>query len=114
MRGSDSRQLGRELRERRLDAERLRRDLEQEGVDVGDLDRILSRMRGLEGRGLGSDRAALEMLQSQVIEGLKEFEFALRRQLGGNDDRRPRSGRQGEVPVKYRELVDKYYESLAD
>lgn len=114
IRGSDSRQLGRELRERRLDAERLRRDLEQEGVDVGDLDRILSRMRGLEGRGLGSDRAALEMLQSQVIEGLKEFEFALRRQLGGNDDRRPRSGRQGEVPVKYRELVDKYYESLAD
>jgi hypothetical protein len=114
MRGSDSRQLGRELRERRLDAERLRRDLEQEGVDVGDLDRILSRLRGLEGRSLGSDRQALELLQSQVVDGLKEFEFALRRQLTGSEDRRPRSGRQAEVPAEYRELVDRYYESLSD
>jgi hypothetical protein len=114
MRGSDPRQLGRELRERRMDAERLRRELEQEGVDVSELDRILSRMRGLEGRGLGSDTRAVDLLQSQVIEGLKEFEFALRRQLTGNDDRRPRSGRQGEVPAEYRELVDRYYESLSD
>jgi hypothetical protein len=113
-RGSDSRQLGRELRERRLDAERLRRELEQEGVDVSELDRILKRMRGLEGRGLGSDRQAVELLESQVIEGLKEFEFALRRQLTGNEDRRPRSGRQGEVPAEYRELVDRYYESLSE
>ena len=114
MRGSDPRQLGRELRERRIDAERLRRDLEQEGVDVGELERILSRMRALEGRGLGSDRRALELLQSQVIEGLKEFEFSLRRQMTGVEDRRPRSGRQGEVPAEYRELVDRYYESLSD
>ena len=114
MRGSDPRQLGRELRERRLDAERLRRDLEQEGVDVGELERILSRMRAIEARGLGSDRQALELLQSQVIDGLKEFEFALRRQMTGTEDRRPRSGRQGEVPAEYRALVDRYYESLSD
>lgn len=115
MQGSDSRQLGRELRERRMDAELLRRDLEQEGVDVGELDRILSRLKALEGRGgLGSDRQAVELLQSQVVEGLKEFEFALRRQLTGSEDRRPRSGRQGEVPPEYRELVDKYYESLSE
>jgi hypothetical protein len=114
MRGSDNRQLGRELRERRMDAERLRRDLQQEGVDVSELDRILSRLRGLEGRGLGSDRQAVELLQSQVVEGLKEFEFALRRHLSGNEERRPRSGRQGEVPAEYRDLVDKYYESLSD
>jgi hypothetical protein len=114
MRGSDPRQLGRELRERRLDAERLRRDLEQEGVDVGELDRILGRLRSLEGRGLGSDRQALDLLQSQVIEGLKEFEFALRRQLGGDENRRPRSGRQGEVPPEYRELVDRYFQNLAE
>ena len=113
-RGSDPRQLGRELRERRMDAEQLRRELEQEGVDVEELDRIVSRLRGLEGRGLGSDRQAVDLLQSQVIDGLKEFEFALRRQLGGNEDRRPRSGRQGEVPAEYRELVDRYYESLSD
>ena len=114
MRGSDNRQLGRELHERRLDAEQLRRDLQQEGVDVSELDRILSRLRGLEGRGLGSDRQAVELLQSQVVDGLKEFEFALRRQLTGDEDRRPRSGRQGEVPAEYRELVDRYYESLSD
>lgn len=111
---TDPRQLGRELRERRLDTERLRRDLEQEGVDVSQLDRILGRLRSLEGRSLGSDQQALELLRSQVIEGLKEFEFALRRQLAGGNDRRPRSGRQGEVPVEYRELVEKYYESLGD
>jgi hypothetical protein len=114
MGGNDPRQLGRELRERRVDAERLRRELEQEGVDVSQLDRIMSRMRAVEGRGLGSDREALEILKSQVIEGLKEFEFALRRQLAGDDDRRPRSGRQGEVAPEFRELVDKYYESLSE
>jgi len=114
MQGSDPRQLGRELRERRLDGERLLGDLRQEGVDVSELERILGRLRGLEGRGLGSDRQAVDLLQSQVVEGLKEFEFALRRQLTGAEDRRPRSGRQGEVPPAYRELVDRYYESLSD
>jgi hypothetical protein len=115
MRGADPRQLGRELRERRMDAERLLGDLQQEGIDATELGRILSRLRALEGRGgLGQDRQAVELLQSQVVEGLKEFEFALRRQLTGSEERRPRSGRQGEVAPEYRELVDKYYESLSD
>lgn len=111
--GIDPRQLGRELRERRMDSEQLRRELQEEGVDVADLDRVISRLRGLEGRGIGSDRQALEMLRSEVIAGLQEFEFALRRALAGPDPRRPLSGRQGEVAPEYRELVEKYYESLA-
>lgn len=109
----DPRQPGREFRERRLDAERLRRDLEQEGVDVNDLDRILERMRGME-QGFGDDRTSAAQLQAQVIEGLKEFEFRLRRELGGDPVKRPLLGRQGEVPPEFREQVEKYYESLAE
>jgi hypothetical protein len=113
-RGGNPRQLSRELRERRLDAERLRRDLEEEGVNVDELERILERMRALEGRGFGADRNSAEQLRAQVIEGLKEFEFQLRRTLEGEETKRPRLGRQGEVPPQFREQVEKYYESLAE
>jgi hypothetical protein len=109
-----SRQYARELRQRRLDAEQLRRDLARQGLDVRELDRVITGMRDLEGSAaLGSDAAAVARLRDEVAEGLKDFEFGLRRELRGPDEDRPRLGRQDEVPPEYRELVEKYYESLA-
>ena len=79
-----------------------------------ELDRVITGMRDLEGSAaLGSDAAAVARLRDEVAEGLKDFEFGLRRELRGPDEDRPRLGRQDEVPPEYRELVEKYYESLA-
>lgn len=105
--------MNRELRQRRVDAERLRQDLAQQGVDVRELDRVIGEMRRLEGSAIGTDQRAAERLQTEVVQGLKDFEFSVRRALGGDDENRPRLGRQDAVPPEYRELVEKYYESLA-
>jgi hypothetical protein len=113
-REGSARQYARELRQRRVDAEQLRRDLARQGLDVSDLDRIITGMRDLErSAALGDDAAAIGRLRDEVAEGLKDFEFGLRRELRGPDEDRPRLGRQDEVPPEYRELVEKYYESLA-
>src|SRR5688500_1064682 len=109
----EGRQFAREMRQRRLDAEQLLSDLARQGVDVRELYRVISGMRDLEVRALGDDRAAIARLRDDVAEGLKDFEFGLRRELRGPDEDRPRLGRQDEVPPEYRELVEKYYESLA-
>ena len=58
------------------------------------------------------DARVLEGLQTAVVEGMKRFEFNLRRQaemkgsevfLSGADD----------VPEQYRKLVEQYYKSLS-
>lgn len=110
--GADPRQGARELRARMSDLQQLRRDLQREGVDPGDLDRIMGQMQNL-GQA-GDDAQARARLLGDIVQGLKDFEFALRRQLLGETDTRPRAGRPGEVPAGYRDLVDRYYESLSE
>lgn len=70
-------------------------------------------MRGLGAPGTYEDMAAVERLQSEVIEGLKAFEFALRRQLGAGDESRPVLGGNSDVPAEFKALVEEYYRSLA-
>jgi hypothetical protein len=101
------------MRERRGDAEALRRELARAGVDVSQLDRIVGQMRELEGRGPGGDPTDMAALQSAVLQGLKEFEFSLRRQIEGADRERLVLGGSEEVPAGYRKLVEEYYKSLA-
>ncbi|HEY9514493.1 MAG TPA: hypothetical protein VIQ74_02350, partial [Gemmatimonadaceae bacterium] len=113
MGGEDVRQLAREYRERRRDAEALRRELGRLGVETGDLDRAIARMRSLEAEGAYEDQAAVEHLQSSVIEGLKSFEFTLRRKLDATDSSRPVLGGAADVPPEFRALVEEYYRSLA-
>jgi hypothetical protein len=60
---------------------------------------------------VGDDKA-LAMLKSQVVEGLKGFEFDLRRALGMDKDR-VLLGRTGDVPEGYRQYVEEYYRTLA-
>ena len=101
------------MRDRRSELEGLRRELEQMGQDVGDLEALLRRMRELEQQRAYSDREEIERLQGSVIEGLKAFEFALRRQIEGAGDDKPLLGRTDEVPPGFRQLVEEYYRSLA-
>jgi hypothetical protein len=106
------RALRRELGERRADAEALRRALVSEGVEGGDLEGLIARLREMERGDAFDDPEELRRLQAAVVEGFKAFEFALRRSLEG-DAREPLLGASDEVPPEYRRLVEEYYKSLS-
>jgi hypothetical protein len=108
------RQYQRELRERIAEAEALRRELQAQGRDVAQLDRLLGQLRGF-GRAVGSPADADEIagLRASVVEGFKAYEFALRRELAGGDKERLLLGRSGDVPAGFKQMVEEYYKSLA-
>ncbi len=109
----ETRQFERELTRRRADLSELRRQMAEEGIDVEQLNEIMRNLRGLEAPGRLADPRGLTQLQEAVIAGLKEFEFALRRELAGGDVERYFSTGAEEVPPQYRELVEEYYRSLS-
>jgi hypothetical protein len=109
----DIRQFSREFREQRQSAEALKRELQQMGVDPSDLNRMIEQMRQLENGKNYDDPVSLERLQQSLIDGLKAFEFALRRQVEGADKGRPVLGGSGDVPAGFRQMVDEYYRSLS-
>ena len=109
----DIRQFSREFRDQRQQAEALKRELQQMGVDPSDLNRMIDQMRQLENGKSYDDPVSLERLQQSLIEGLKAFEFALRRQVEGADKGRPVLGASGDVPAGFRQMVDEYYRSLS-
>jgi hypothetical protein len=83
-----------------------------QGVDVAELDRAIGNLRDLSRPSVLDDPKAAAALQSQVLDGLKAFEFALRRTLA-SDDQRVLLGRPGEVPPAFRALVEEYYRAIA-
>ncbi|KPK03946.1 MAG: hypothetical protein AMS20_09550 [Gemmatimonas sp. SG8_28] len=109
----ESRQFERELSRRRGELSELSRQLAEEGIDVEQLERILADIRGLEGPGRLADPRGLERLRQEVIADLREFEFALRRELAGGEVERYFSTGAEEVPPEYRELVEEYYRALS-
>lgn len=112
--GPDRRQFDREWRERLGEADRLRSELRGEAVDVRELDRIIQRLRGLDQRLLAGDPRSLAVLENDVVQGLKEFEFALRRQLAEQaEGDRPFLTGADEVPEQYRKMVEEYYKALS-
>jgi hypothetical protein len=52
-------------------------------------------------------------LQEAVIEGLKEFEYSLRRQLRSDEEGRLYLSGSEDVPRGFRELVEEYYRELS-
>jgi len=108
-----ARQLGRELRDRRLSADTLRAEVEQLGIDPTDLEAVIAALRRLEHSAALNDPQAMERLQRDVLDRLKAFEFALRRQFEADPRTRPVVGASDQVPPRFRELVEEYYRSLA-
>jgi hypothetical protein len=106
------RQLAREFQERVADAEELRDALAEEGVQVTDLDDVIAAMREFEGDFEGTTRG-LDELRDDVIDGLKLFEFWLRRVADASNGQRPQLAGSDRVPEGYRELVEEYFRSLA-
>ncbi|MGQ0764040.1 MAG: DUF4175 family protein [Gemmatimonadota bacterium] len=109
----DIRQFGREFRNQREAAEALRRELANAGVGTADLERVMARLRELESGRAFNDPEELERLKAAVLEGVKEFEFGLRRQLGAAAKDGPVLGGSADVPQAYRDLVSEYFKSLS-
>ena len=63
-------------------------------------------------RAVAQDKEAAR-LQAAVTDGLKAFEFALRRRVEGEAGDPVRLGATDEVPAAFRALVEEYYRSLA-
>ncbi len=84
-----------------------------EYLDVRELDRAVQRLRDLNDRLVRGDPRALSALETEVVQGLKEFEFALRRQFAEAGKARPFLTGADEVPEQYRRLVEEYYKRLS-
>ncbi|MDE2922377.1 MAG: hypothetical protein OYL92_09100 [Acidobacteriota bacterium] len=109
----DLRQIDREFDQRRADLEGLRNDLRRERMDTADLDQLLQQMGDLSLLGLNRDPLALERLRNDIVEGLRQFEYRLWRELRGGAAERVYLGNSDQVPPGYRELVDEYFRKLA-
>jgi hypothetical protein len=111
--GGDARQFSREFALRRQKAEELRNELAKQGLDTKELDRAIGEMKKLEDARAFGDIQGVQELQSQVIEGLKTFEFGLYRTLGLGDGKGTAIGARAPVPAEYKAQVEEYYRSLA-
>jgi hypothetical protein len=94
------------------EGERLYRTLKQQGIDPRELDDILRNLRRLDDDRVYQDADELARLQSQVAEGVKRFEYGLRRRIEGAGNQILLSG-SDEVPEQFRKLVEQYYKSLS-
>jgi predicted RNase H-like nuclease (RuvC/YqgF family) len=106
------RQYRRELDQRQRDAEGLRQQLQRSGVPTQELNKLIDQLRELRKATLSQDALPFQQLQQQVVEGLKQFEYALRRQVEGGDREIFLSGSE-DVPPGYRQMVEEYYRSLS-
>lgn len=106
------RQYRRELDQRQGDIEALRQQLQRTGVDTRDLNRLIDQLRELRKATLQEDGLVFQQLQEQVVQGLKQFEYGLRRKLEGGDREIFLSGSE-DVPPGYRQMVEEYYRSLS-
>jgi hypothetical protein len=108
----DVRQFRGEARQFVNDAQQLRRLVQGQGLDAKALDEVLRNLRALDDDRVYQDAATLERLQAAVSEGMKRFEFNLRRQADVKGTEVFLSG-SDEVPEEYRKLVEQYYKSLS-
>lgn len=112
MNQDQGRQLRNDLRQQAGQLRELRDQLRRDGVDVGQLNQIVDALGRMDNNGpIGTPRDIAD-LQKKVVQGLKDFEFNLRRQLAGGDQRLFGAGSE-DVPPEYKKLVEQYYKSLA-
>jgi len=108
----DIRQFRNQFREWANDADALRRQLQQAGMNPRDLDEVLRDLRQFDNDRLYADPQGLEKLQAAAIDKLKKFEFSLRRKADSGNDSLSLSG-SDQVPEGFRHAIEEYYRSLA-
>jgi len=109
----DIRQFRGEYRERAREMADLREQLSDAGVGVEELDDVIRSMRALDDRRVYDDMEEILRLQTQILEGVKRFEFGLRRAAGEDDPERLLLSGSDEVPQGFRQLIEEYYRSLS-
>lgn len=105
-------QFASEYREQQQAAQALQRDLQRQGQDTKGLDQAIQQMQQLGTPGAYGKPGAAERASS-LIQGLKEWEFELRKQLVADNASRPVLGGTDDIPPDYQALVSQYYQSLA-
>ncbi len=100
------------MRQWSAEAQELRRLLREGNVDPRELDEVLRGLHQLEEDRVYHDAAELQRLQTFVTEGLKRFEYTLRRRAENEGNQVVLSGAD-EVPEQFRKLVEQYYKSLS-
>jgi hypothetical protein len=95
------------------EAQQLRDQLKNDGVNTTDLDDIVRQMRQLDDDRVYKDAKELERLEAAVGEGLKRFEFGLRRKVEDVTNDQPALASTDEVPRGFRDLVEEYYRTLS-
>ena len=74
---------------------------------------VIDALRQLDREDVYLDMAELSRIQSMIVEGLKQVEFALRRALEGEAQDRVFVSGSDEVPTGFRDLVEEYYRALS-
>jgi hypothetical protein len=108
----DIRQFRSELREWQNDAQALRQQLTEAGLDARELDAIMRQLRELDSEQVFADPRNLAALQANALEKLKNFEFNLRQKAQGDNQPLSLSGSE-EVPAGFRTQIEEYFRSLA-
>ena len=108
----DQRQLRNEARQ--LDADARALLSRQNGVDMSprEIEEIMQALRRLQDERTYQNVAELARLQSIVAEGLKRFEFGLRRKVEGEQNALALSGAD-ESPEAYKKANEQYFRSLS-
>ena len=109
----DIRQFRREVQERIQEALDLQGLLQEEDLNTQQLNDVVAALRALDRDQVYADVAEVARLQSQIIEGLKQLDFGLRRESEGADSDRVFLSGSDEVPTGFRRLVEEYYKALS-
>ena len=78
-----------------------------------ELEEVLRGLRQLDDDRVYKDAKELERLQTLVGEGLKRFEFGLRRKVEDAQVDQPTLNTSDEVPRGFRDQVEEYFRSLS-
>ena len=112
--GFNPQQIGREWEERIQDAEKISRLLRE--IDPGrarDIAQLAREMRRIDASRVFSDPEELQLLRSQIIDGFKQLELDLFRELARSEPDQLRLAFEEEIPPEYRSKVEEYYRKLA-
>ena len=70
-------------------------------------------MRRTDASRVFNDPEEIRLLRSQIIDGFKQLELDLYRELAKSDPDRLRQAFEEEIPPEYRSKVEEYYRKLA-
>jgi hypothetical protein len=101
----DIRQFRGEARRWAQEGQALRNMLREQNVDPKEFDEIMRRLRELDSERVYQDVEELARCRPSSSEGLKRFEYALRRKVGDETDRAVRSAARKRSGRKFKALV---------